>query len=53
MKSDINPMNVKVVPLSEIKGYSNIRKKLEDKKHSLQFLPQTLEESKLKSVLYC
>ena len=46
-------MNVKVVPLSEIKGYSNIRKKLQDKKHSLQFLPQTLEElSKYKTFNY-
>ena len=53
MKSDINPMNVKVVPLSEIKGYSNIRKKLEDKKHSLQFLPQSLEDlSKNKTFTY-
>jgi hypothetical protein len=34
----------KVIPLSSIKGYSNIRKKLEDKKHSLQFLPKKLEE---------
>ena len=46
-------MNVKVVALSEIKGYSNIRKKLEDKKHSLQFLPQTLEDlSKHKTFNY-
>ena len=53
MKIDINPMNVKVVPLSEIKGYSNIRKKLQDKKHSLQFLPQTLEDlSKNKTFNY-
>jgi hypothetical protein len=53
MKRDINPMNVKVVPLSEIKGYTNIRKKLEDKKHSLQFLPQSLENiSKLKTFTY-
>ena len=53
MKRDINPMNVKVVPLSEIKGYTNIRKKLEDKKHSLQFLPQSLEElSKHKTFTY-
>lgn len=53
MKSDINPMNVKVVPLIEIKGYSNIRKKLQDKKHSLQFLPQTLEDlSKHKTFNY-
>ena len=53
MKRDINPMNVKVVPLSEIKGYSNIRKKLQDKKHSLQFLPQTLEDlSKHKTFNY-
>ena len=53
MKIDINLMNVKVVPLSEIKGYSNIRKKLQDKKHSLQFLPQTLEElSKYKTFNY-
>ena len=53
MKIDINPMNVKVVPLREIKGYSNIRKKLQDKKHSLQFLPQTLEElSKYKTFNY-
>ena len=34
----------KVIPLSSIKGYSNIRKKLEDKKHSLQFLPKKLED---------
>ena len=34
----------KVIPLSSVKGYSNIRKKLEDKKHSLQFLPKSLEE---------
>ena len=53
MKRDINSMNVKVVPLSEIKGYTNIRKKLEDKKHSLQFLPQSLEElSKHKTFTY-
>ena len=53
MKRDINPMNVKVVPLNEIKGYTNIRKKLEDKKHSLQFLPQSLENiSKLKTFTY-
>ena len=53
MKRDINSMNVKVVPLSEIKGYTNIRKKLEDKKHSLQFLPQSLEElSKHKTFAY-
>lgn len=53
MKRDINSMNVKVVPLSEIKGYSNIRKKLEDKKHSLQFLPQSLEDlSKNKTFTY-
>ena len=46
-------MNVKVVALSEIKGYSNIRKKLQDKKHSLQFLPQTLEDlSKHKTFNY-
>ena len=46
-------MNVKVVALIEIKGYSNIRKKLEDKKHSLQFLPQTLEDlSKHKTFNY-
>ncbi len=31
-----------VVALSEVKGYSSIRKKLESKKHSLQFLPQSL-----------
>jgi len=34
----------KVIPLSEIKGYSTIREKLEDKTHSLQFLPISLEE---------
>lgn len=34
----------KVIPLSSVKGYSNIRKKLEDKKHSLQFLPKKLED---------
>ena len=34
----------KVIPLSGVKGYSNIRKKLEDKKHSLQFLPKNLED---------
>ena len=34
----------KVIPLSSVKGYSNIRKKLEDKKNSLQFLPKSLED---------
>ena len=34
----------KVIPLSSVKGYSNIRKKLEDKKNSLQFLPKKLED---------
>jgi hypothetical protein len=34
----------KVIPLSSVKGYSNIRKKLEDKKQSLQFLPKKLED---------
>ena len=33
-----------VVNLSEIKGYSSIRQKLEGKKNSLQFLPQSLEK---------
>ena len=38
-------MNVStVINLSEIKGYSSIRRKLEGKKNSLQFLPQSLEE---------
>ena len=42
---DIKSMSVKsILPLSKINGYSNIRKKLEDKKHSLQFLPESLEE---------
>jgi len=47
-------MNVKsVLPLSKISGYSNIRKKLEDKKNSLQFLPESLEEfSKTKTFVY-
>lgn len=51
---DINLMNVKsVLPLSKISGYSNIRKKLEDKKNSLQFLPESLEEfSKTKTFVY-
>lgn len=41
---DIKSMSVKsIVPLSKINGYSNIRKKLEEKKHSLQFLPESLE----------
>ena len=45
MTVDINDMSVKsVIPLSKVNGYSNIRKKLEDKKHSLQFLPESLEE---------
>ena len=38
-------MNVKtVLPLSKVSSYSSIRKKLEDKKWSLQFLPQSLED---------
>lgn len=38
-------MNVKsILPLSKVSGYSSIRKKLEDKKWSLQFLPQSLED---------
>ena len=42
---DISHMSVKtILPLSKISGYSNIRKKLEDKKHSLQFLPESLEQ---------
>jgi len=42
---DISHMSVKtILPLSKINGYSNIRKKLEDKKHSLQFLPESLEQ---------
>lgn len=51
---DIKHMNVKsILPLSKINGYSNIRKKLEDKKHSLQFLPESLEEfSKSKNFEY-
>ena len=41
---DIKTMSLKsILPLSQISGYSNIRKKLEDKKHSLQFLPESLE----------
>jgi hypothetical protein len=52
--ADINDMSVKsVIPLSKVNGYSNIRKKLEDKKHSLQFLPESLEEfSKNKNFEY-
>lgn len=52
--ADIKHMSVKsIVPLSKIRGYSNIRKKLEDKKHSLQFLPESLEEfSKTKNFEY-
>jgi hypothetical protein len=47
-------MNVKtVIPLSKVKGYSSIRKKLEEKKHSLQFLPISLEAiSKNKKFMY-
>lgn len=42
-----------VIPLSKVKGYSSIRKKLEEKKHSLQFLPISLEPiSKNKKFLY-
>jgi len=42
---DISHMSVKtILPLSKISGYSNIRKKLEDKKNSLQFLPESLEQ---------
>ena len=42
-----------IVPLFKISGYSNIRKKLEDKKHSLQFLPESMEEfSKNKNFEY-
>lgn len=54
MTVDINDMSVKsVIPLSKVNGYSNIRKKLEDKKHSLQFLPESLEEfSKNKNFEY-
>jgi len=36
-------MNVKVVPFKQKEGFSNIRKKLDDKKSSLQFLPEILE----------
>ena len=51
---DISHMSVRsIVPLSKIGGYSNIRKKLEGKKHSLQFLPESLEEfSKNKNFEY-
>jgi hypothetical protein len=51
---DIKRMSVNsIVPLSKIGGYSNIRKKLEDKKHSLQFLPESMEEfSKSKNFEY-
>ena len=51
---DISHMSVRsIVPLSKISGYSNIRKKLEGKKHSLQFLPESLEEfSKSKNFEY-
>jgi len=43
----------KVIPLSSVKGYSSIRKKLEDKKHSLQFLPKSLEDiSSSKNFIY-
>ena len=42
-----------VIPLSKVKGYSSIRKKLEEKKHSLQFLPISLDSiSKNKKFLY-
>lgn len=42
-----------VVNLSDVKGYSSIRKKLESKKNSLQFLPQSLEQlSKEKTFIY-
>jgi len=42
-----------VTNLSNIKGYSSIRQKLEDKKNSLQFLPQSLENlSKEKTFIY-
>jgi hypothetical protein len=43
----------KVIPLSEVKGYSTIREKLKDKTHSLQFLPISLEKlSKDKNFIY-
>jgi len=53
-RTDIKSMSVKsIVPLSKIDGYSNIRKKLEGKKHSLQFLPESMEVfSKSKSFEY-
>jgi len=42
-----------VVSLSEVKGYSSIRQKLEGKKCSLQFLPQSLENlSKESTFIY-
>jgi len=42
-----------VTNLSNIKGYSSIRQKLEEKKNSLQFLPQSLENlSKEKTFIY-
>ncbi len=46
-------MSVSVVNLSSIKGYLSIRQKLESKKCSLQFLPQSLENiSKDKNFTY-
>ena len=42
-----------VIPLSAVGGYSSIRKKLEKKKHTLQFLPQSLADiSKCKNFEY-
>ena len=40
---DINTMILKTVSEVKEKEYSAIRKKLEDKKHSLQFLPAQME----------
>ena len=42
-----------VVKLSDIESYQSIKKNLENKKHSLQFLPVSLEEiSKQKNFTY-
>jgi hypothetical protein len=51
--ADINPMSFKIVSEAPEKKLSGIRKKLEKKKHSLQFLPEKLEGiSKSKSFEY-
>jgi hypothetical protein len=43
MYHDIISMNLEVIEIKEEKSFSNIRKKLESKKSSLQFLPEALE----------